>query len=441
MFNAVLISVIVMVALSLLRINVIFALIIAALTAGLVSGMNIVDTAEIMIGGMGGQSETALSYILLGIFAVMIGLSGITSIIVNKMLTIFRGKKIWLVLSLAVIASFSQNIIPVHIAFIPILIPPLLKLFDQIKLDRRAVAAALTFGLKAPYITIPIGFGFIFQNTIRKAMEENGMVISIKEITLSMLFPGAAMVVGLLVAVFITYRGDRVSKKAEDLDVRDIDIAEGITEQKEDVTWNLSHTFTVGAIIAALAAQLLTGSLVLGALSGIIVLFACRVVKLFEGDRVVNEGIGMMGMIAFVMLIASGYAEVLKSTGAVNELVEGVLKLTGDSQFMLALFMLAVGLIITMGIGTSFGTIPILAALYVPVFMAAGFSLTLSATLIGTAAALGDAGSPASDSTLGPTAGLNADGRHHHIWETCVPTFLHYNIPLFIFGLIASLVL
>src|SRR5699024_3680661 len=441
MFNAVLISVIVMVVLSLLRINVIFALIIAALTGGMLSGMGITEAAGIMISGMGGQSETALSYILLGIFAVMIGFSGITSILVKSMLKIFKGKKMWLVLSIAVIACFSQNIVPVHIAFIPILIPPLLQLFDQIKLDRRAVASALTFGLKMPYITIPLGFGLVFQKIIREEMIDNGMLIAKKEVMLSMLFPGAAMVVGLLVAVFITYRKDRVSKKADDVDVPDIDIAEGITEQMEHATWNMSHTFTIVAIIAALVTQILTDSLVLGALSGIVILFVCRVVKLFEGDRVVNEGIGMMGMIAFVMLIASGYAEVLKATGAIDELVEGALTITGDSPFLIALFMLAVGLVITMGIGTSFGTIPILAALYVPVFMAAGFSTLLSATLIGTAATLGDAGSPASDSTLGPTAGLNADGRHHHIWETCVPTFLHYNIPLFLFGLIAALVL
>ncbi|HLR15670.1 MAG TPA: sodium:proton antiporter, partial [Bacillota bacterium] len=127
MFNAVLISVIVMVVLSLLRINVIFALIIAALTGGMLSGMGITEAAGIMISGMGGQSETALSYILLGIFAVMIGFSGITSILVKSMLKIFKGKKMWLVLSIAVIACFSQNIVPVHIAFIPILIPPLLQ--------------------------------------------------------------------------------------------------------------------------------------------------------------------------------------------------------------------------------------------------------------------------------------------------------------------------
>ena len=61
--------------------------------------------------------------------------------------------------------------------------------------------------------------------------------------------------------------------------------------------------------------------------------------------------------------------------------------------------------------------------------------------IIGTAGALGDAGSPASDSTLGPTSGLAVDGNHNHIWDTCVPTFFHYNIPLIIFGWIAAIIL
>src|SRR5690606_28443260 len=113
---------------------------------------------------------------------------------------------------------------------------------------------------------------------------------------------------------------------------------------------------TVLAIIAALGTQLWTESLVLGALAGIIIMFGTQVVKLFEGDRVVNEGIGMMGMIAFVMLIASGYATVLKETGSVNELVEATTGIIGTSPLLLAIVMLSVGLIITMGIGSSFGT-------------------------------------------------------------------------------------
>ena len=83
--------------------------------------------------------------------------------------------------------------------------------------------------------------------------------------------------------------------------------------------------------------------------------------------------------------------------------------------------MLVIGLLVT--IGSSFSTIPILTTIFVPLCIQLGFSPMATIAIIGTAGALGDAGSPASDSTLGPTSGLNADGQHHHIWDTCVPTF------------------
>ncbi len=85
--------------------------------------------------------------------------------------------------------------------------------------------------------------------------------------------------------------------------------------------------------------------------------------------------------------------------------------------------MLLVGLLVTMGIGSSFSTVPILAAIFVPLCVQLGFSPMAIVCIVGTAGALGDAGSPASDSTLGPTSGLNIDGQHHHIWDTVVPTF------------------
>src|SRR5699024_9564632 len=121
------------------------------LTAGLMSGMSFSEATEILVDGMANQSGTALSYVLLGIFAVMIGMSGITTILVNKMLTLFSGKRTILVLSIAGIAIFSHYLVPVHIAFIPFLIPPLLCLFNKLQIDRRAVASALTLGLKFPY--------------------------------------------------------------------------------------------------------------------------------------------------------------------------------------------------------------------------------------------------------------------------------------------------
>ena len=146
-----------------------------------------------------------------------------------------------------------------------------------------------------------------------------------------------------------------------------------------------------------------------------------------------------MGLIAFIMLVASGYAAVIKQTGAVEELVNSIYGMIGGSKSIGVLLMLLVGLLVTMGIGTSFGTIPVVAAIYIPLCLKLGLSVPGSVVILAAAAALGDAGSPASDSTLGPTSGLNVDGQHDHIWDTCVPTFLHFNIPLIIAGFIGGM--
>ena len=143
-----------------------------------------------------------------------------------------------------------------------------------------------------------------------------------------------------------------------------------------------------------------------------------------------------MGYIAFVMLVAAGFAEVLKETGAVEGLVHAVLPILPTNIYLTSLIILIIGLFITIGIGTSFGTIPILAVLFLPICVKLGFNTHQMIVLLAAAAALGDAGSPASDTTLGPTAGLNADGQHNHIFDTCIPTFLHYNIALILFALI-----
>src|SRR3712207_8057674 len=59
------------------------------------------------------------------------------------------------------------------IAFIPILIPPLIPLMNKMKIDRRAVACALTFGLKAPYLSFSVGFGLLYHTIIKKRSEEH----------------------------------------------------------------------------------------------------------------------------------------------------------------------------------------------------------------------------------------------------------------------------
>ncbi|OYD57108.1 sodium:proton antiporter, partial [Fictibacillus aquaticus] len=163
--------------------------------------------------------------------------------------------------------------------------------------------------------------------------------------------------------------------------------------------------------------------------------------KIRQSDQLLTEGMKMMSFIGFVMLSAAGFAAVMNATGDVESLVKHSAELIGGNTAAGVLMMLLIGLLVTMGIGSSFSTIPIITAIFVPLCAALGMSEMATIALIGTAGALGDAGSPASDSTLGPTSGLNADGQHHHIWDTCVPTFLHYNIPLIIFGFIAAMVL
>src|SRR5699024_4309726 len=136
LLNPVVLSVIVLIVLSLARINVIFSLLIAAVVGGLTAGLSLEDTFTTLVKGLGGQGETALSYLLLGILAVMIARSGITNYLIKLARPLIQGKRAVVLFVLAIIASFSQNIVPVHIAFIPILIPPLLSIFNKMKVDR-----------------------------------------------------------------------------------------------------------------------------------------------------------------------------------------------------------------------------------------------------------------------------------------------------------------
>lgn len=428
-FNPVVVSVVLLCMLCLLRINVLLAIIISAIAAGLAGSMPIAKIMQTFISGMGGNSETALSYILLGAFAAAMAHTGLAPILAKKIANVISGKKLMLLAIITCIAMLSQNLIPVHIAFIPILIPPLLHVMNKLKLDRRSVACALAFGLKTPYIAIPAGFGLIFQGLIADNLTQNGMAVQVSEIWKANWFLALAMLTGLLVAVFISYRKPRRYKDVET-------VADDVPEN-ESLKFNKSHYLTLFAAFATLGVQLWTKSLPLGALVGLTVIFGTGAIDHKKMDKLMNEGIGLMGYVAFVMLVAAGYALVLKETGGIDALVHSAAGFMQGSRLLAATIMLAIGLFITMGIGTSFGTIPILAVLFVPICLKMGFSIPATIILLSAAAALGDAGSPASDTTLGPTAGLNADGQHSHIADTCIPTFLHYNIPLIIFAVLA----
>ena len=429
LLNPVVLSVIVMTVLCLLKLNVFLALILSALVAGFSAGMPVGDIMTGLIDGMGGNSETALSYILLGALAVAISSTGVASIVSKKIASVVDGKKKILLLLIAFFSCFSQNLIPVHIAFIPILIPPLLKLMNSLKLDRRAMACALTFGLKAPYISLPVGFGLIFQGIIATEMTKNGMEVAKMDVWKSTWFLGLFMFIGLLLAIFVTYTKDR---EYQDLPLKGM-------EEVEATEMEPKHWLTLLAAALAFVIQLIFGSLPLGAVTALAAMFIFRVIKWKDIDEYINGGVGLMGLIAFVMLVAAGYGNIIRETGAVDTLVNSIIGMIGGSKAVGISLMLLVGLLITMGIGTSFGTIPVVAAIYIPLCIKLGLSVPGAVIVLAAAAALGDAGSPASDSTLGPTSGLNADGQHDHIMDTCVPTFIHYNILLLIGGFIGGM--
>lgn len=461
-----------------LRVHVVLALFFSALVGGLIAGLGLDATMVAFQDGLSGGAKIALSYALLGAFAMAVSSSGLpemlsqailravgkdaeaeavtgsgastspddataAAIATNVQTTANRTTAVvkWLMLAgILAMSIMSQNLIPVHIAFIPLLIPPLLSVMNKLRIDRRLVACVLTFGLVTTYMWIPIGFGSIFLNDILLGnIETAGLDTSDIQIFNVMAIPAMGMVAGLLVAVFISYRKPR--------DYEDRSIVQG---EAKVATQPSRYKLTVSliAIVATFAVQLImqaqdmeSDSLLVGALVGLAIFLGTGVVNWRQADDIFTQGMKMMAVIGFIMITAQGFASVMQATGDVDGLVSGAADLVGDNKGLAAFAMLLVGLLVTMGIGSSFSTLPIITTIYVPLCIAMGFSPAATVAIIGAAGALGDAGSPASDSTLGPTAGLNADGQHDHIRDTVIPTFIHYNLPLLVSGWIAAMVL
>ncbi|OZB15190.1 MAG: sodium:proton antiporter, partial [Marinobacter sp. 34-60-7] len=147
--NAVVAAVLIMLVLSLCRIHVVVALILGAVSGGLIAGMSLEDTINTFNTGLGGGATVALSYATLGAFAVAIGKSGLAHALADKALalvgrqgddTAASGVRFLIIGLLLAIAISSQNILPIHIAFIPLVVPPLLYVMARLNMDRRLVA-------------------------------------------------------------------------------------------------------------------------------------------------------------------------------------------------------------------------------------------------------------------------------------------------------------
>lgn len=505
--NSVLIAVVVMLILAVSRVHVVLALFIGALVGGLLGGLGFDGTLVAFQDGLAGGARIALSYALLGAFAMAVARSGLPQLLASKIIGVITGSdpsessravavvKWSLLGGLTLMAVLSQNLIPVHIAFVPLIVPPLLYVMNRLRIDRRAAACAMTFGLVTTYMFIPLGFGSIFLNDILLGNIRNaGLDTSGINILQAMGIPAAGMFAGLLVALLVTYRRPR---DYADLPLADAagaparrDSAGGpddhggaATDGGAVVVDSSGSAATDGGAVAtesrgggvnveaaepaaeepvsrrkiviALVAIFVTfaiqvwmqstdfeaNSLLIGALAGLAVFMVSGGVRWGEADDVFTSGMKMMALVGFIMIAAQGFAAVMAETGDVQPLVEASANMFAGNQAAAAIAMLVVGLIVTMGIGSSFSTLPIITTIYVPLCAALGFSPLATVAIIGTSGALGDAGSPASDSTLGPTSGLNADGQHDHIRDSVLPTFIHFNLPLLAAGWIAAMVL
>ena len=458
--NPVVFAVCLMLALSLARVHVVFSLIISAFAGGLMADipaatilaalppdavagvtepgvvLKLKYLVKVFEEGITAGTTTALSYAVLGAFAVAISYSGLSQAMANVIVrraTQGSGHYVkWLLIAALLLMSImSQNLIPIHIAFIPLVVPPLLVVMNRLQLDRRMLACVITFGLVCTYMFVPYGFGDIFLNKILLGnISKFGMDVSGVNIYHAMFIPALGMLAGLAAAILFSYRKPR---HYQDLPVEGA--AEQVAVKRENII------VAVIAVSIAFLAQKYTGSLILAGLLGFAIFMVSRVIHWQQADTVFNSGIRMMSMVAFIMIAANGFAAVMNATGGIEPLVRDSVAFFGNSKALVSLAMLLVGLLVTMGIGSSFSTLPIIAAIYVPICVHMGFSPLATVAIIGTAGALGDAGSPASDSTLGPTMGFNADGQHNHVKDSVIPTFIHYNIPLLLAGWVAALVL
>ena len=376
--NAVLIAVLVMLVLAVLRVHVVLALFIGALVGGLLSGIGLDATMVAFQDGLSGGAKIALSYALLGAFAMAVASSGLPTLLARWVMgklgaedaaTVGRAESLtkWLMIAgILAMSVMSQNLVPVHIAFIPLIIPPLLGVMNRLHLDRRAVASVITFGLVTTYMWIPVGFGNIFLNEILLGnIEKAGMDTSGVDIVHVMTIPALGMVVGLLIAVFITYRKPR---DYENLPIADATEPETISRYKIIVALvAVVATFVVQVIMQSIGTE--ADSLLIGALTGLAIFMLTGAVNWREADDVFTSGMKMMALIGFIMITAQGFAAVMYATGHVETLVDSSAAIFGQNQAAAAFAMLMVGLIVTMGIGSSFSTLPIIATIYVPLCM------------------------------------------------------------------------
>lgn len=435
--NPVFASVVIMLVLCVLHVNVYLAIIIAAVICGLMGGAPLTEIISLFASGISSHGENAIIFIILAAIASAIVASGMSDAMAPRVSKIL-GQRPWLLLvGLIIIAALCETVITFGATFVFIIIPPLLTVFNRYSVDRRKVATAIMCGLQIGYVCIPIGYGAVFQDMVAGVMSDCGIEITYLEVAVTTWPIFLAMFVAAVV-VAVIYRKPRTYTSVPGITAP----AETDGAQTDELPpWEFKHTMGIVAAFATPVVQLITGSIVLGGLTALALILIFRVASIKSLDEHIYKGMKDVAAVVFVMAAGTGYANVSNAYGDVNGLVNSIVNMLGSSKLVGAFAMLVLGLIVTLGIGTSWGTVPIVGIIMVPMGLQMGFSVPAISMLICAAAVLGDAGSPASDQALLPTATLNLDGQHDHIWDTCVPSFICCNVPIIVLGTICACIM
>lgn len=380
--NPMLVATVVMVVLCLLKVEVFFSIVASVFVCIFLSGANVNDSFWLFINGMGGNNEIVYGLLVMGMLGVVMQEIKMGEVLVPRLSRLI-GNKVWLIpVFLCLMAVLSETVVLIYVTFVPIFIPPFISLFNKYKVDRRMLVTVINAGMQIGYVCIPVGIGAVYMGIVQSAMADNGLDgVGLSQVAAANLPILLALILGVIAAI-VVFREPRAYTAT--------DVVEEAANQANTPLPKMEakHWLTLVSAVIIVVVLFMTSNIPLSATCGVAFLILCGVVRL-------------------------------------NKLIA-------------AFFMLVVGLAVTMGIGTSFGTVPIVATILVPLGQSMGMSTAAIIMLVAAAGALGDSGSPASENTLVCTSVFNADGQHDHIRDTCIPAFLCVNIPLVLVCTVAA---
>lgn len=433
--NPIVISVIVLVAMCLLKVNVFLAIIISSLLCAVLGGASLVEGITVFYENMGNDNRMVLFLLLLGVLAATMQYNNVGEVLAPRVAKLV-GRKVWLFpIVLTLLAILVETFVLIGVSFLLVIVPPLLRLLNDYKIDRRLLVITTCCGLQMGYCCFPVGYGLAFMGIIQNSMAENGMEVSVDQIWKANLVIAIAMIIAIIGAM-IKYRKPR-EYRGEDGQSAVLQ-AEKDFNEKELPPIEFKHIACLIAAASVVVVQLTTDSMPLAALTMILILVVTGAIKFKDFDSVFMKGIMTSVYVCLVLMAAVAFAAVSQEFGHIDELIAASAELIGGSKVFGAFFMLILGLIITMGIGSSFSTVPIVATVLVPLGIHLNMSPAAVIMLVAASGALGDSGAPSSNQTLIPTNAFNIDGQHDHIKDSCIPSFLFVNIPLIIVCTIAA---